>query len=202
MVRYWGPVRRIALVVRLVLGWCPLARRSDRAEAGLLGVLAVLVLAALPLGAVVGGRVVATEDRIAAYQQATRHPATAVLLADAPADAALAGDGLGAPRIPVPARWSTPAGDRVGTVPAEPGKRAGSTVPIWVDRSGRRVARPASRLDATVNAVTTGLGVPILTLLAAGAALTAVRRLLDRARIGAWEREWARIGPRWTQRAG
>lgn len=159
---------------------------------GLIGVLvAVLVGWGVDAGALDRGRL----------EAATRTRVDAVLLVDAPV---LIGEGAGATGpVYVAARWVGPdGGARSGPVPADPGSAAGSTVRIWTDRGGAVVHAPAGPVDAAFLGVACGLGLlagigGLLGLLWAGG-----RRLIDIRNADAWQREWERVGPRWSGGAG
>ena len=99
----------------------------------------------------------------------------------------------------VPARWTAPDGtSRTGQVHAPANAVAGSTVPVWIDRSGRPVPSPLQRSDVVD-------GIVLAASLAAGAVAVVlavlgflVRWVLDRRRLAAWDARWAVTGPHWT----
>jgi hypothetical protein len=102
----------------------------------------------------------------------------------------------------VKARWTAPDGvRRTGSVPARTGMRAGTVVPIWVDRSGRVTGREpvtAGLVDVRVALVETAtVGSVGIVLFALGALL---RLGTNRRRMTHWAAEWACFGPRWTTR--
>lgn len=102
----------------------------------------------------------------------------------------------------VPGRWRTASGRTTfADVPAVAGAKAGSVVPIWIDRAGRATGRiPLTRsvviMRAAVIVVVT-LGVLAIGLLIVSGV---TRWLLDRRRLMIWGIEWACFGPRWTSR--
>jgi hypothetical protein len=177
----------------------PLRRGTDRVEAVLRLVIILLMVVAVPVAAVAGGRW-ANHYALhrAQVQRAVNHQVTAVLLSDAPA--------IGTPdpytslqTAWVPARWQPPGQPpRTGEVLAVAGARKGSTVQTWIDPSGAVTDPP---LDHRVVAGDVLLGVTAtvlvsgLLLLAAGAL---ARRMLDRRRLRAWEAEWRTSGPLWS----
>lgn len=77
------------------------------------------------------------------------------------------------------------------------GKKAGSTVRIWIDGHGKLSPQPPTPAEAAVEAGFLGGS--------AGLALSGVvfgigsvgRTYLDRRRIHQWDREWALVGPTW-----
>ena len=131
--------------------------------------------------------------------QAARHQVAAVLLASAPA-AAQPGEGeLAQPMVQ--ARWAAPDGTRrTGAVPVPAGARAGSTVLLWIDTSGRLSDPPLQHRQVAGQAVfgavlaVAGLG---LVLWCCG---TLSHRALDKRRLAAWDADWRVTGPRWTSR--
>ena len=77
---------------------------------------------------------------------------------------------------------------------------AGVTVPMWLDRSGELTGAPTRGIDAVRHAAAGALGVLAIgaaVLVCAGAAF---RSELQRITMARWEREWARVEPRWSGR--
>lgn len=181
-----GGVRRWWRLVRA--GRNPLARRTDRVEAGLLVAAVIWCLAAVPVSVAIGSLVHARELPVALGQMSERRQATAVTLADsAPVPAGLAIT----PSQQIPGRWHGPDGrDRTGNVPAEPGTAAGSIVPIWVDGDGMITPPPMTPVDADAAAWGSGFFVFSGALGAAAGLIWFARRVLDRRRARQWDREW------------
>jgi hypothetical protein len=124
----------------------PLRRSSDRAEAGMLAVLIIALVAGVPLIALIAWRLTlsATSTTVQARHAGWRQ-VPAVLLVDAPR--------LGYFDLPVPATWTAPDGARrTGMVNPSPGAQAGTTTPIWVNAAGRQVAWPATPRQAAAQA--------------------------------------------------
>ncbi|MFR9802407.1 hypothetical protein ACL02T_08895 [Pseudonocardia sp. RS010] len=179
----------------------PLPRRgTDRIElaavvvlsvAGLLGALAIIVLALSNYGAGLAR---------AEQEAAERTQVEATVLADAPPLSPAATRGV-APTSRVPARWTAPDGTpRTGTVQVPGRPAAGEVELVWVDRSGATAPAPAGRGSVLGGAV---LGAAVLLGLLVGV-LVGVRRLLAavllRANAATWGREWAEVEPRWSGR--
>lgn len=129
-----------------------------------------------------------------------RTPASATLLDSAPTIAYAEATG---PPLDVQATWKDRWGaTRTGLVPAPQGLDAGSTVPIWIDRSGAAVPEPMSARDALVTAgITAGL------VIVAGAAVLAVvwavlGRVLMAYNCAGWEQEWRQVAPQWSRGEG
>lgn len=176
------------------LGRNPLVRSWDRVESAVLVLAVSFAVAAIPVAAALGSETYAHQKQVAATENATRHRTTAVLTADAPMTT-MSPHGLpvrGTTRVA--ATWHASEGTtRTGTVSAERGTSAGTTVAIWVDENDDPVPAPVDAGSATVVAITTAA----MAWLAAAALLTgmflAFRLLLDRARYTRWEREWVHL---------
>jgi hypothetical protein len=146
-----------------------------------------------PLAAVLVGRS-AHSASVAAEraQQARSYQVAAVLVDDA-----FTGE-YGATAL---ARWTAPDGAvRAGEITVQPGATAGSTVKVWVDRSGRITGSPMQGSDVTANVIVataaTVVAVGIL-LLTAGAT---AHHILASKRLVAWDEEWRATGPKWSHR--
>jgi hypothetical protein len=191
------------LARRLGFDHNPLRRGTDRVEAVLRLILVILLVTAVPAGAVAAGR---WTDHWALHraqvQRAVNHEVNATLLDDSAA--------IGTPNPYssvegnwVPARWQR-AGQppRTGEVFAVAGARKGSTVRIWTDPTGAITDPPMGHRDVVgdvwLAVITTCLVLSLVLL----AAWTLVRRALDRRRLNAWEAEWRASGPLWTGRRG
>lgn len=171
----------------------PLRRACDRVEAAIAaGLLAVFLIAAPLLALFVGQWADGISVRAQRAALATWHLVPAAVLAGAPAQTIYC-------CAIVQARWTAPDGTRrTGWVPAPADAQAGSTVRVWVDRSGRRTGPPltdsqvANRVILAVVAATAALAI---SLLAVG---VLAHWVLGRRRLAAWEAEWRVTGPRWT----
>jgi len=194
MERIAGRRRRLGV---LSLGSHPLRREVDRIEAGILAGLLVAFLIGAPLLALAAGRW--EHGAAVAEQRAQRsvHLVTAVLLQDVPDIV----EGTGAWDAGALARWTADGKSHIGEVLDVEGTKAGSTLQIWVDRSGR----PSAFAPLTRRAVETRV-ITAAALAAAAFAITLVtaalclRRLLNRRRLAGWAAAWAVVGPRWTRR--
>jgi hypothetical protein len=179
----------------------PLRRRTDRVEAAIRLATMILLLVAVPLGAIAVGR---QADHLALRQvhaqQAAEHEVTAVLLQRAQA--------IGVPdpytsiqMTYVLARWQPLSGPpRSGQVLASAGAPAGSTLPVWIDASGMVVGPPPDHRDiagdVTIAVVVTCMVASLLLLESNALA----RRVLDRRRLRAWDADWRATGPLWSGR--
>lgn len=183
-------------VRRLCLDRNPLRRATDRAEFAVVALLLVTFLIAAPLTALAAVDWAAASGLRA--ERAGLHQVPAVLLHDAPSPAGSLG--LPAPAPLAVARWPGSAGPRTGMVYALPGARAGSTVLVWTDRSGRLTAAPAGAIDVAGQKFLAAVAAPaVLALLMLPAWLIAAG-ILDQRRLAAWEADWAATEPQWTRR--
>ncbi len=176
----------------------PLRRASDRAESAILALLLGAFLIGAPLVAIACGQWAASAAlRTANAQHTARHQVTAVLTANAPDLAQTAYGGLA--QVAVPARWTTPDGiTHTGKVLAPAGQKAGSLVPIWVDKAGRPTAAPLLASDVSGQRALAARLAPVALGMVLLGAWSLSRRMLDRRRMAAWDADWQATGPRWT----
>jgi hypothetical protein len=161
----------------------PLRRPSDRAEAGLLAVLVMAFLVGAPFLALIAWRVtVGVTFTTVDAQHAGWRQVSAVLLTDAPAP--------GGYDMPVRATWTAPDGARrQGTVYPDPGARAGTATPIWVNRAGRQMPWPMTPAQSRSQAdVVAGIVAPFWAMVLWGVWLFG-RHLIDARRMAAWDAE-------------
>ena len=188
-----------SLARKLGLDRNPLRRGTDRAEAWIRIALVLAFLIGAPLAAWGAGSWAESVAPTAVHLQlAGEHRVPAKLLRNVPGDS----DQWFTVRLAwVKARWTVPGGPvRTGLVQAPVGSRAGSTVPVWLDRSGRPTAPPLppSQIRGWVlmMAVLAPAALALL-LLAVGAVLG---RILYRRRLSSWGQAWSAIEPQWTRR--
>ncbi len=169
-----------------------LKRRVDVVEAWVL--LAGWVFALL--GGVVAGLIAAgAVERAVERQRAESREVSAVVVQEAPgpSPARAASDH----RVWGKVRWTAPDGsthkDEARVPPRAP---AGSTVPVWMNKSGDLTTPPVSGGEAWLH---TTMGGGLAGTLAGGAVLGAawlIRLSLDRRRMAQWGAEWERIDTR------
>jgi hypothetical protein len=177
----------------------PLRRGIDRLETCLLVGLFVALAAVAPSAARLAGHACFSGAIHTRQEQlTTRHQVQAVLTQDA---SPASGYSLSA-YVPTSATWISVTGVRhSGEVPAEPGNRKGTAVPVWTDGSGYLVSPPlpvseiASQADAASTGVIVGTGI----LFVAGAA--AIRHLLNRRRMAAWDADWVVTARMWNRQS-
>lgn len=191
---------RLAAVLRgLRLDRNPLRRRTDRIETVVLAALVAAFLAGATLAVLVGVRSVGMASQRAARAEAGWHQVMAVALRSAANRANPKFQAVPDPRVPV--QWRAPGGAaRVAEAYLPPGTPAGRTVPVWVNRQGRLVQAPVPGADLVIRSLLQVL--LAMSLLAAGLAGLgwAVRCLLNRRRLAAWDLGWSATGPQWTGR--
>lgn len=190
----------LARLWRTVHGRNPLARPSDRLQTGLLVLLSLVALAAVPFIATAGSETYVHQKAMSEQQTSTRNPATATLVADGPAITASDRDtAIGVP-APTDATWVLSDGSRrTGKVLADQGTLAGAAVPIWLDQTGGPVDAPLNAGAAVMNSVCLASGLWLgLCALLTGLYLL-VRHTLDRFRLSQWQHEWSREQERWTR---
>ncbi|MCW7945183.1 membrane protein [Streptomyces hygroscopicus] len=170
----------------------PIRRRDDVLEAWLLLALGTLIAVGGTLAGVVTAH---AADQVFAQQRAERTPARAVLLTDVPRMATL---GVGRDLASAEVRWTTSDGSaHKGMTLVSTGKKAGSTVRIWIDGQGMLSTRPPTPAHAAVEAGLLGAWAALALSGVVFATGSAGRWWLDRRRIGQWEREWTLVGPQW-----
>ena len=177
----------------------PLRRGTDRLETCLLAGLFVLLAVVTPFAARLAGHASYLSGwHMRQDQLSSRHQVRALLTEDAGQASAYSLNEY----VPTQASWSSAAGvRRSGVVPAEPGSRKGTLVTVWTDASGYLDSPPlaisevASQADAATTGVIVGAGVVYI----AGAA--AVRRLMNRRRMAAWDADWRATAPTWNRQS-
>jgi hypothetical protein len=185
---------------RLWMGRSPLRRRTDRIEAWITALLLAVFLIGAPAAWVTAGQWVQQQGRLEQQAQQSWHRVPAVLLKTAPT---LPNFDLRTSwniQVLAMAQWSGPGGRQLaGQVPATPGAQAGTTVPVWVDASGRPTGSPLLHGEL----VKRELGAEILAPLVLAVLLLCVglvvRVLMNRRRLAGWETNWAFVGPKWTK---
>jgi hypothetical protein len=191
---------RLARLTRwLGLDRNPLRRSSDRAETSFMAALLAAFLIGAPIMAVAAYHF--ADAAVLRNQQAHRgsHRVPAVLLETAPKSASFMYQS--ATVVWVRARWAAPNGSaRVGEIPVADGTRAGSTVRIWVDRSGLLADAPLTTTQLADRVIAAAIFAPIALAVVLLSMAAAARRLLDRRRLAGWASAWEAIEPQWTHR--
>jgi hypothetical protein len=177
----------------------PLRRGTDRLEAYLLGGMIATAAVVTPFAAQAAGHV-SYENALQMRQEqlAARHAERAVLTEGA----GLINGYTLSTEVPAEATWTAASGARrSGEVPAPAGSPAGAAVTVWTNRSGYLVSPPldysevASQADAAMVGAIAGVGV------AAAAAAVAIRQVLNRRRMAAWDADWLVTAQAWNRRS-
>jgi hypothetical protein len=190
---------RLPRSARLIFGRNELLRPCDRIEGAILLAVSAAFLTALALGGLVAGHIYNSQRAAAACLR----PTVAILSKPGPM-VANAFDPTAT--VQAQATWRLADGAKrsglltASTAPAIDDAWAGSTVPIWLNRSGDPQPPPPAQDEIVAYALTAGA-----VLSTSGGALLAfcywlARRALDRHRLARWEQAWAAAGPRWTSR--
>ncbi len=177
----------------------PLRRRTDYLETCLLAALFVATAAGAPFAAQAAGHAWdadATQTRQA--QLATRHEVTAVLAQSAK----LVGEYTLSSQVPTLASWKSAGGTlRAGDVPALAGSPSGTPVNVWTDANGYLVSPPltvtqvADQANAARVAAVGGIIVGYM------ATTLAIRQLLNRRRMAAWDADWVATARVWNRQS-
>jgi hypothetical protein len=172
----------------------PLRRGLDRAEAVIVGGLAVMFLAAAPLAASVAGHLAYQAGSRTARAEQSWHQTPAVLLASAPPSWDVKHGAA------VRARWAVPGGAwRTGMVAAPPDAKAGSTVLVWVDAAGRLTRPPLQLSGVRAQALLAAVLAPVVLGLVLACAGLLAHGVLGRRRLAAWDFDWQITEPQWTR---
>ena len=177
----------------------PLRRRTDRAEAAIAAGLLAAFLAGAPLAAVTAGHWThAASVRTQHAQQAASYRVPAVLQQNVPGPVYTE---YGTSQDVVRARWSAPDGStRVGYVGVPAAARAGTTVTVWTDASGRLTDPPLQPAQVAHQAALAAMTAPLIPAILLLAVWKLARWALDRRRLAAWDNDWRAFGPQWTSR--
>jgi hypothetical protein len=175
----------------------PLRRGIDRLETCLLVGLLIALAVLTPFAARQAGHAsYLSALRVRQEQLQTRHLVRAALTENVgPAD----GYSLSA-YVLTGATWTSYGGvARSGEVPAAPGSRKGSVVPIWTDGNGYLDSPPLALSEVASQADAATIGVIVAALVCYIGAATAIRQLLNRRRMAAWDADWVTTGPTWSR---
>jgi hypothetical protein len=182
---------------RLGFGPNPMRRPSDRLEAGftLLALLTALLM--VPAGAAVGTSVRHASESGAAAQRVLLRQVQARTAEDAPA---LTGQEIGRITWPVLVVWQDENGfDHQGTTDSMLGTKAGTELPVWLDRNGALAEPPRPSGDSQAMGFVAGMGSITGGWLVLWMLFLAARCRLNQRRAAAWAAEWRRVAPRWTR---
>jgi hypothetical protein len=162
----------------------PLARMSDRVEA--IAILAVVLTALLivPTAAQSGADVYATQMRAITEQTRSLHPVNAEVIRGT-----VQGAQRSSTALPVSVQWREGSQTRTGRTTFPTPTTTGQRVVIWLDPQGKVIDAPRRKADAQLSAFMRSAGVWLGAVALSVLIAYLVRRLLDRMRANAWERE-------------
>lgn len=198
-VRAPGALTRLARRHGLVRS--SLRRTTDRIEAAVTAVLAILALLVVPLAVVIAMGSYRHELEDVAATAAQRTAVTAVLLTDPKPQYATSFEQGPSPEITALARWPLPNGQQ-HSAPLRVGadRHAGDQVPVWIDRNGNRTDPPPNPGCMIVDAAAIGFDLMLAGWVLLGALCWTVCRVLGRINEAWWDVQWARVGPGWSRR--
>jgi len=177
----------------------PLRRGTDRLETCLLVGLFAVIAVVTPFAArLVGHASYAAGLQARQEQLANRHQVQAALTKDA---GPVSGYSISA-YVLTPATWTSVTGvRRSGEVPAEPGSREGTSISVWTDGNGYLDSPPldVSEVASQADAATVGVIVASGVVYIVGAA--AIKQLLNRRRMAAWDADWVTTAPTWNRQS-
>jgi hypothetical protein len=169
-------------------------RPTDRVEDLVAWLLAAAGLLTLVLAGAVAGAVHGDGVARSVTEVAQRHDAVAELVTHP-------GPLSGRYQVGV-ARWTTADGTvhtgRVPVTAVRPG--TDGRMRIWIDAAGALSRPPTTAGQALLAAAVTFVAVTLAGLALLAAAWAGVQALVDRRNAARWERDWARVGPRWSRR--
>jgi hypothetical protein len=174
-------------------------RSTDWFEDAVAWLLSVVAVLGLGVALAVGLSEFAAGTERARVESATRVPADATLVADAPRATE---SFTGVPLVQVPATVTVTAPDgeqKVGTAAVGVGTRAGATVPVWLTSDGEMTSAPGTPSGALAAGVGAGLAVLVADACVILAAWLTARRLALALNVRSWEREWERVEPMWSR---
>jgi len=176
----------------------PLRRRSDLIEAWLLPAAVIVFLALGPVVASIAVWLAHSDNTATRQAQRSLDPVPGVVLSAAPGPMEFA-NGSNSWIVWVPGRWTAAGQSRAGKIPAVSGTKAGSVVPVWLDRAGNVRMPPLTAAQARDRVIVAA--VTALAALAAALACLALicRWRLNRARLMSWEAAWQSVGPQWSR---
>ena len=187
---------------RLVRGFLPdrnpLRRACDRVETFLLAGLFVAAVVAAPFAAQAASHAAyAGALRAEQAQLATLHQVRAVLTRPAGSDN---GTYTLSTVVPVQAAWTSPAGERrTAEILALAGTPKGTRVTIWTDAQGNLSSPPLQPSQVAGQGDVAALGAIVAVAALYLCATGAVRYVMYRRRMAAWEADWAVTAQAWNR---
>jgi hypothetical protein len=172
-------------LVRCV-GRHPLVRNSDRLEAWVVLIAALVAVLTVPFAAAIGTATHDQQVQVSVRQAAERH----TVAVTATADSALEAQAAGVMRFGTPVHWSVGSTEHTGCLEGADRLRPGDQATLWVNNFGEQVGPPLSREQATMMAIATAALAWLVVVAVLYTVVRAVRWHLDRIRYAEWTREW------------
>jgi hypothetical protein len=186
---------------RLGLEHNSLRRASDRVESKIVVTLVLVFIVGAPLLGFLAGRAAYESSVRTERAQAVQHRVTARLTAGSPAHVRFI-DRPSSSGARAEARWTYAGAVHTGTVPVPPGAKAGGTVTVSVDGTGRPVLEPRTRAETITRAIVLSSGTVLCFGLALWTSRLVARAVLIRRQFAAWDAAWDAFEPKWTGRPG
>lgn len=162
----------------------PLMRASDRIEAAIVPLAALLVIVAASCAGVLGTFVYEAEKQQYLGEAAARHTVVATALDDStPGVRPSSSDST------VLARWRANGVDHVASIGSDYPIKTADSVSIWVDAEGNKVDAPTPVTQAARNAVNIAFLAWWVTVLAVVQIVSMIRAHIARSRDMQWERD-------------
>lgn len=161
----------------------PLLRVSDRVEAAVIAVVALLVLAAIPVSVLAGSSVYREELETVHHEMESRRSTMATATADSTAK-------VGYPSMAtVPVQWYAGTTTRDAVITVDHAMKTSERIELWIDKAGDITVAPRSDADAQMAGA--ALAVTLWGVIASvGIVLVLfVRAVLNRHRSRSWDRE-------------
>src|SRR5690349_12090091 len=162
----------------------PLARVTDRVEAIAILVVLATALLVVPIAAQSGSDVYEAQMRAITEQTRSQHQVDAEVIRGTVQGAQRYSTGL-----PVLVQWREGSQTRTGRTTFPTPTATGQRVVIWLDKQGTIVDAPEREADAELSAFVRSAGVWLGSVALSVLIAYLVRRMLDRVRAKAWERE-------------
>lgn len=167
-----------------VWGSNPLVRRSDRLEAIVVFLAALIVIVSVPFAAAIGTSVHDTRSRL--YAEEANDLSQVTASATGRGSAEMRGDNS---IFVARATWTADGRQHSGILDWATRVNAGDRQVIWVDARGDAVGPPTPPSQAVSDGVVMGLATWLAVAGAVSLCAYAVRHRLDRSRYAQWDRE-------------
>jgi hypothetical protein len=181
-------IRRRTWAVLRLFSHDPLVRTSDRIEAAVVTLAALVVVIAAACAGALGTMVHDARAQMYIEQAKTRHPVVAIAVEDSKKTITPeAAPGTTGSRVY--ARWQANGTDHAGVIRWDEDVKAGDRLQIWVDADGNRVNQPSPASRAITDAVSVAIVAWLSVVLAVTGVVNAVRAHTSATRDAQWERE-------------